>query len=727
MRNILNIIRYDLRKCTSSIVAIITIMGLCIIPCLYAWFNIFSNWAPYEVEATGRISVAVANEDKGAETLGLKINVGDKIVTGLAANDAIGWVFLDSADEAVDGVCSGDYYAALVIPEDFSSDVLSFVSGNLENPRLRYYENEKKNAIAPKITGKARTAVQEQVNATFVETLAGYVSDAVSVAEATGLDPQKIMGELSDKIALLSDRLDDCMVMLDAASSLSDAAQSLLEVSGTLTDSAGDAVKSEKKVLDSASTIAPEDDSTFTKVITSADKINSEILDRLTDLDSKLGEAAPDMDVYNKFVEHNLSIQKKVVGKMVDSTAKATDALSKLGLNILASQFADLNADLAAISEKLDRLETANEENWEEMQKNIQDIRDIISGNSGTSGTGASSKADAIDAALKNNKLTDLDKKLKNALKDTNSAISDMQASLSGLGGMLGEMGGLFDGFNGSATKLDRNMDGTRRDLLSMKSGLDVLSELLARAAGDSDLSEASRILSENSDKVASYLASPVKMKTEVIYPISGYGSAMAPFYTVLAQWVGALLTAVLIKVRVKERNDLPKPDLIERYFGRFGLYLFVGLAQALIVSLGDLLYVGIQCLHPVMFVLEACVNGICFMMINYALVFALDNIGLAAGVIVLVLQVAGSGGTYPVEVLPHIFRVLYPAMPFRYAMDAMRECIGGTYDHTYIRCLGTLMLFALGSVIFGLLLYRPALLINNMITESKKKSEIML
>ena len=124
---------------------------------------------------------------------------------------------------------------------------------------------------------------------------------------------------------------------------------------------------------------------------------------------------------------------------------------------------------------------------------------------------------------------------------------------------------------------------------------------------------------------------------------------------------------------------------------------------------------------------LAAIVNGLVFMMINYALVFALDNIGLAAGVIILVLQVAGSGGTYPVEVLPGIFRTLYPLMPFHYAMDAMRECIGGMYDGTYWRCIGIMMLFFLFSIAFGLAFYRPARKLNEVIARSKEGSEIML
>ncbi|MBQ9272791.1 MAG: YhgE/Pip domain-containing protein, partial [Mogibacterium sp.] len=234
-------------------------------------------------------------------------------------------------------------------------------------------------------------------------------------------------------------------------------------------------------------------------------------------------------------------------------------------------------------------------------------------------------------------------------------------------------------------------------------------------------------LLSGDEAAVAAYLSDPVKMDTEVIWPIANYGSQMAPFYTVLAQWVGALLTAVLIKVRIRKRKELEGLRLHEWYFGRFGLYLLVGLAQALVVAAGDLLYVHIQCLAPLRFILLCCINGIVFMMINYALVFALDNIGLGAGVIILVLQVAGSGGTYPIEVLPNVFKVLYPLMPFRYAMDAMRECIGGFYGNTYWKCIGILMLFFIFAVAFGLALYFPAKRLNEMIAASKAKSEIML
>lgn len=295
MKNILNIVKHDAGRLTSSVVAIITIMGLCIIPCLYAWFNIFSNWAPYESEATGRIRVAVANDDRGAVMLGLSVNVGEKIKEALEANHDIGWVFTEDSESAIEGVRSGEYYAALVIPEDFSDDALSFVSGDLKNPKLIYYENEKKNAIAPKITGKAKTAVQEQINATFVETLAKYVSDAASVVNATGYDPQKVFSDLGSKMNELDDRLEDAEVMLAAAKGLADSASSLMEVSDELLDDAEVAAKGQESILKSASDTLPKDNKADDEVAKAVDDQKQTLTADVDSIRKKLETAAEDV------------------------------------------------------------------------------------------------------------------------------------------------------------------------------------------------------------------------------------------------------------------------------------------------------------------------------------------------------------------------------------------------------------------------------------------------
>lgn len=234
MRNVFRIIRGDARHITRSAVAMVIIMGLCLVPCLYAWFNIFSNWDPYGESATSRIRVAVFSEDKGADMLGLELNIGDTIIKTLESNDQIGWVFARSKREALGRVYSGDCYAALIVPETFSRDFVSFMSLRFKHPQLQYYENGKKNAIAPKITGQAKTSVQNQVNATFLSTVVSSVAEVVEVLESNGVDIQEMLKDLSVKLLELRDKLDSANATIDSLSNLAAASRNLLSASSTL-------------------------------------------------------------------------------------------------------------------------------------------------------------------------------------------------------------------------------------------------------------------------------------------------------------------------------------------------------------------------------------------------------------------------------------------------------------------------------------------------------------
>ena len=714
MKNILNIIRHDLKKITGSVVAIITIMGLCLVPCCYAWFNILSNWAPYDSDATGRISVAVANMDEGKSASGLYINVGDKIVEALEANDAIGWVFVENEDKAIEGVYAGDYYAALVLPEDFSADVLSFINGDLTNPVLKYYENEKKNAIAPKITGKAQTAVQEEVNAAFVETLAGYVSDAASVAEARGVDPQEMLADLSDRIDDLSNDLNSCIVLANSAAGLTDASGNLINVSGEFIDSTHDVFAANDKMLEAADEeLAKIKKADNQKLEDAVDKVK-DTAGSLKTFRTEVTEIISTGDIgYALFVDINRDIWVKRFTTMKTRADEQAKFLKEEDFTVLSGKFEELSATLGDIISGLQSLDRKMD--YATREPILTAISDNIDK--------ALKQTDDILGQIDN----DIDTNLETALNNARTSLSGFRKVMAGADSGLSSLSSSLGTYTKALNRLKGSINETSDSLENLQDGAGTLSDVLMNASGN-DLLEAMNELAANDEAaVAEYLANPVAMDTEVFWKIENYGSSMSPFYTVLAQWVGALLTAVLIKVKVRKRDDLVDLRLHEHYFGRLGLYLLVGIAQALVVSAGDLLYVRIQCVAPLRFVLIACINSIVFMMINYALVFALDNIGLGAGVIILVLQVAGSGGTYPVEVLPAVFKLLFPFMPFRYAMDGMRECIGGMYGNTYWECVGVLLLFALFSVAFGMAFYGPAKKLNEMIATSKAKSEIML
>ena len=168
MENIIQIFKDDVRGLGKNILALVIALGLCVIPSLYAWFNIYSNWDPYA--NTGNVSIAVASSDAGyTKDDGTYVNMGDAVIEQLEENDKLGWTFPATPQDAIDGVYSGEYYAALIMEEDFSQSMYDCLANGMEHPKILYYENEKKNAIAVKITDSGTSSLQQSINQEFTE------------------------------------------------------------------------------------------------------------------------------------------------------------------------------------------------------------------------------------------------------------------------------------------------------------------------------------------------------------------------------------------------------------------------------------------------------------------------------------------------------------------------------------------------------------------------------
>ena len=715
MKNILTICRNDLRRISSSVVAIVIILGLAAVPCLYAWFNIFSNWDPYGTDATSRIKVAVASDDAGASVLGLKINIGDQVISALEANDAIGWQFVDTKQDALDLVYSGDCYAALIVPEDFTTNVTSFLSGDITNPEIIFYQNDKKNAIAPKITGKAKTAVQEQVNATFVQTISDDIASLISVANANGVTAESLLNDLSSDISDLSLKLSDCCAALSAANGLTNSARNLISVAVNLCNNTSATLDQSKellnKVSDDTATIDSRIDTTVQSVTTALAQADS----NLAAIQTSLENAFSDINRYNDYVSTGLAADVAMLDALSTNCSDMAQSFTSIGFDAAATQMSALASKLKSLSAALGALQTATDESWESVRAQQESIIGSV--------TSARETISSLSATVS----SDLGPKLHAALNNAQGASGTVSSVLGRLQSSTSALSGTLSSYLGSIGTMQSGFADTQKAIEGAQAELEVISEFVSALAGSKLLAEVSDTLENNGDLVGGYLASPISMDTVIKYEIETYGSAMAPFYTVLAQWVGALLNAVFLKVKIRKEDEPANLRLHERFFGRYGLFFLVAVGQALIVSLGDLFYVQIQCLYPWRFVLATVVTGISFSLLNYALVFALDNIGMAISVIVMVIQVGGSGGTYPVEVLPDIFQKLYDYMPFKYAMNAMRETIGGLYGNAYLFNIEILAGITAGSIIMGLALYYPCLGLNRLIETSKRRSEIML
>ena len=217
----------------------------------------------------------------------------------------------------------------------------------------------------------------------------------------------------------------------------------------------------------------------------------------------------------------------------------------------------------------------------------------------------------------------------------------------------------------------------------------------------------------------------PVLVTTEEVYPIPNYGSAMTPFYTILAIWVGGTILVALIKVKAEPKN-LKNVKSYQLFFGRYQLFFVMGQLQALIIVLGDIYILHCQILYPGWFWLVASLASVTFTLLIYSLALSFGDVGKALAVVIMVIQIAGSGGTFPIELLPAVYRNIYIFFPFPYAINAMRETIGGMYGSDYIKNLAELMIFAVVGLLIGLVIRIPFVKLNHFVEKRMEDTKMM-
>lgn len=717
MKKVKALRRKDALHIRLSVVAIITIMGLCIVPCLYAWFNIFSNWAPYGSDATSRIKVSVVSVDEGASIFGKELNVGNEVISALEANAQIGWVFCESEEEALEMVYSNECYAALIVPEDFSQNIVSFLNLEFEHPKLMYYENDKKNAIAPKITGQAKTAVQQQVNATFLQTLVSTASELISILDANGVDAETAIKDLSDAATDLTRKLDDCSATLVSLANLTGATQNMLLASSSL-------VVSMSTSMGISGDLAGSVSNNLAQAGTSIQAVQDQIRESLGMAQQNTGlvaqnyrTAAQSPEEYNKFAENSANTQAEL-NALQRETQAAADANNALGYTSVSNELSNAATQLGELSQmtgELTPIDPSDPRQWEEAQPKIQQAADKAA----QVDESMKKAADAGNAATLPTIKENFDQ-ISASVENLSQLLQNMEVRVYNLGATLYNLSGMLGTLNSGLYQTLGTINSAREKVAELADFLDALAE-------SEFLKEVIDILRQGEDVLDSHIASPIKVEDKIMFPAEEhYGSQMSAFYTMLAQWVGALFCAVLLKTHAVRGDDPKGMSVVQHYLGRYAVFLFVGVTQALIVSLGDILYVDIVCAHPVLFVLASVVAGVCFVTINYMLVYTLGAAGLAASVIVMLVQVAGAGGTFPVEVLPKVFGYVYPYMPFKFGMNAMREAVSGLYKDYYLKNMLVLSGITLGTFPVAAIIYRPAKLLKDILAKAQRQCRIM-
>ena len=711
MHNILTIIKRDIKALLTHFFPLVIAIGLCMLPPLYAWFNIYSNWDPYG--NSSNVKIAGASEDVGwtDDETGESYNAGDDVIDSLKENNSIDWVMLDSSEKAVDGVKSGAYYAAVVLSDDFSRNMYHGFMDGLKQPTITYYENEKKNAVAAKITDTAVSTLKNSIDQMYVEIVVSTLfEDADKVEErVTGSDTES--GSDSDTPKLIntfSDRIDDVNENIKAYKLLLTSLTSANErLNTSLQDADADLDSLQQKAGSASDTLS---DKTASGVLDDMNKIASNVDSDLSDLQDALDRVQNAADSSEKqaayaMVEKNLKNIRGKLNSMIDSLSK-------------------LKPHTHLLQNKVNRVITKLQSHVSDINK-ILDLMDDLSGD-------IDSGLSSLDRTLqqKINRLHDsynntILPAVEDAVDTIDGALQDGSTALGSISEDIAVMRQIVSGTRQSVTDLNGVMSNTSQSLDDISKDLDDLKNELNGLTERELLQKILDFMHGDPEGYGKFLAEPVGIESEAIYPVENYGSGVAPFYTTLALWVGCIFLLALMKI-TPSTEGLKDSRPYQLFFGRFGILFLLGQLQWIVIYIGNIYVLKTQCPHPGRMFLTGAVTSFTFMLLCYAVTLAFADLGKAIIVVIVVLQIAGSSGTYPIEVLPEFFQKVYVFFPFPYAINAMRECMFGYYENDYIIYMLQLLAFAAAALLLGLVIRMPFINVKNFMQQRMKDTGMM-
>ncbi|MGM8213119.1 YhgE/Pip family protein [Virgibacillus sp. W0430] len=714
MKNSWKIYNNDIKNIGKNWVALILIGGLILLPSLYAWLNIKASWDPYG--QTDQVPVGVVNEDKGATVRDKEINVGNELVETLSENDALDWKFTDR-QQAIEKIEYGDYYAVIIIPENFSEQLSSVLADRPEKATIEYYVNEKINAIAPKITGKGASVIVDQISNQFIATVNGVIFDMFN---EIGLEIESNLPDIQ--------QFENYVFKLE---------QSLPEINNVLNESLTDASNAET-IIGKAKAKMPQVKQLTNNGLTTIDETTA----FLTEAENELNQIAPkikqDLEKVQSAAKDINAFMKEIQGNKIHITEDAQAILQQSNKRVDAAL-----DTIEAIEKTLKQLKAQNdqEQNAEEIDKALKDLArlkaelQLVQNKSAEMETFITQKQTEIDELLKEiqqkaeTTSVQIDQFVKTYKEEIEPAVleevNNAKTTLRSARGILKDIQTTLPQVERILNRADTNLATGKRSLETVMDEMpyvnhkvNELAERIRDIQAETDINEIIELLKNDPEAERGFFEEPVTLSENKVFPIANYGTGMTPFYTVLAIWVGALLLISLLATDVTSPERLTGTQM---YYGRYLTFLTIGMLQTIIVTLGDYFIIGVNMSDPVWFVLFGLFISGVFMAIVYTFVSVFGDVGKALAIILLVLQIAGSGGTYPVVLLPEFFQMVHPFLPFTYAVDLMREAVGGIVWKRALYDLSFLGMFGVAALILGGLLKTP---VNKRTNKLMKKSK---
>lgn len=713
MKNAFRIFKNDIKNIFKNYAALIVVIALCILPSLYAWFNIKASWDPYAESGISNIKIGVVNKDLGATLNNKEINLGDRVVKELKGNTQMGWQFV-SEEESIKNVKEGKYYAMITIPENFSKSLTSVLTKDVQKGEIIYTVNEKINAIAPKITVKGANAIQEKVSKAVVET----ASDAI-------LGIGKELGtELENQLPRLNNIYNQLLEVKSQFGNIND-----------VVNLAGDGAYKLKTLISDIQKNIP----LINKTLENSQNLGSNLESFLTTSKNNLNNIAP-------VIKNDIKIINEIsneVSKNVNALISAINSGSEYAPQIVDSILGKLSSLNTSTESLINILKTMNKFNpgkFDDILETLANVQGAINkainvlntvkdslANGGTPDLSLLNNVIAFTndvSNITNNLYNNFDENITNKI---NSIFDDAYNVAGNVVTVLKEaqnkLPQVTDIMNTVYEGADKGIEGIDFVKSKLPEAENMLNELVSKIGSINDSEDINRIIDFLKTDVSvrsDFLANPVNIIENTLFPMGNYGTGMTPFYTVLSLWVGLLLLSSMLSVEAKGEYSASA-----QYFGKMMLFMSIAIIQAIIVALGDLYLLKIYCVNPGLFVLGSVFTSVIFTIILYSLCSVFGNVGKVLGIVLLVIQIGGSGGTFPIQLTPKFFQTINPFLPFTYAISFAREAIGGVVQSVLIKDIVVLLIYGAIFILISLFLKKPINKLLHGFTESMEKSGI--
>ena len=650
------------------------IMGVVILPLLYSYFYLGAFWDPYS--RLEELPVAIVNQDTGAVIQNENRNLGNEVAEQLIEDGSLKFILTDETN-ALEGTEGDQYYAMILIPEDFSASVASANTTEKRTATITYSANEKRNYLASQILSRAVVEIEESVRGNIASEITNQLAEQLlqlpdslnELEEGIGLaaDGAEKLESATDQLLSGNQKLtrgaDDLAEGLhtynvsfqDFSKGFHDAKEGTisLDKGATALDSGLYDLKQGAEKLDTSTANIAAIHTGAEEIKNGLSLFQSNLVNYTAGVNSLVGSA----NMTSEFIQ-NLT-QSPAWGTIVATSSTdpfSAEVLSYVQVASLNSQAtADKLSLLTGSGSALNQAALSLYNGTNTLYQNTSNLGALHNGIAALHNGLKTAKLGSEQLMFGTNSLMIGVSKLQVATEKLSDASQTIESGSKDLSNGLKELeSGMLETSNGATTLKD--------GIQELYSGVDTsVQEVNEKVKGLDGLSD--------------FVKEPVNILTEPVEGVPNYGTAFAPYFLSLSLWVGGLIIFMGIYYDPDNKFKILSRASEKRVLRSF-LYLVLGLVQALTLALIVLYGLGLKVVNIPLYLFSCCLVSLVFIAVIQFLMVFLKDIGKFISMILLILQLTSCGGTFPMETVPKFFQKLYPFMPMTYSVGLFKNTI---------------------------------------------------